>query len=161
MSGDKAPVELLHFWPVHRSLPSIDLRPGGTGFRERLASRLRSPNSVVFSQSRITENPGSLQSGEDRFTLGVIDLLAAKIVGAPLHVADFERVVEEVLEQRNVFKEELLLKVLRSSGNDNSLPERMAGRRYASVLPVPVPASTMRCLRCSVKADSTASAISA
>ena len=39
------------------------------------------------------------------------------------------------------------------------LPERIAGTRYASVLPVPVPAST-RSGRLSSSADSTASAIS-
>src|SRR5450631_2744094 len=38
------------------------------------------------------------------------------------------------------------------------LPERITGSKYASVLPVPVPASTMRC-RFSVSACSTASAI--
>src|SRR5258708_5901724 len=39
------------------------------------------------------------------------------------------------------------------------LPDRMAGTRYARVFPVPVPASTSRCLR-SASADSIASAIS-
>src|ERR1700694_2771181 len=39
------------------------------------------------------------------------------------------------------------------------LPERMAGTKYASVFPVPVPASTSRCFR-SASADSIASAIS-
>src|SRR5271166_4927839 len=38
------------------------------------------------------------------------------------------------------------------------LPERITGNRYASVLPVPVPASTIRC-RFSLSACSTASAI--
>src|SRR6478672_744081 len=38
------------------------------------------------------------------------------------------------------------------------LPDRIAGMRYASVFPVPVPASTIRCLRSAI-ASSTASAI--
>jgi hypothetical protein len=50
-----------------------------------------------------------------------------------------------LLQEGNVLVEKLLLKILRAGGDDDALAgERIAGIRYASVLPVPVPASTIK-----------------
>ena len=46
--------------------------------------------------------------------------MAAKVVGAALHVADFEG-AEERLEERDVFEVELLLEVFGASGKDDAL----------------------------------------
>ena len=49
-----------------------------------------------------------------------VELLLAEVVGAALHVADFER-AEEGFEEGDVFEVELLLKIFGSGGDDDAL----------------------------------------
>ena len=57
---------------------------------------------------------------EQRIVAQRVELVAAEIVAAALHVADLQR-AEQGLEERNVFEEELLLKVFRPGRDDDAL----------------------------------------
>ncbi len=78
------------------------------------------------------------EAGKDGFALGVVDFLAAGVVGTALHVADAELVGEVLLEEGDVFVEELFLEVLGAGrdhdalGGENGgdkIGERLAGAR--------------------------------
>ena len=66
-----------------------------------------------------------LQSAEHRLIGQVIELLAAQIVVAPLHVTGvqlaFAAGKKRLLEKRDIFVEELFLQILGSGGNDDAL----------------------------------------
>ena len=82
---------------------------------------------------------------QDRLVGELVQLLAAKIVVAPLHVADAkalavpgsdcDRPAQQALQERNVLIEELLLQILGAGGDDDALadcesPEQI-GQRLA------------------------------
>jgi hypothetical protein len=70
-----------------------------------------------------------LQPCQDRFTLRVVDFLAAGVVGPAFHVADAKLIGEVLLQEGNVFEEELFLKVLRAGGNDDALTGQDRGHQ--------------------------------
>ena len=77
-----------HFWPVHRSLRASSLAQAELDSGSVLISA-RSPNSVVFSHSRmIWKSATSSRPVEHRLLFGVVDFLPAGVVGAAFHVAD-------------------------------------------------------------------------
>ncbi len=85
--------------------------------------------------------------------------MEAQVVGPALHVADMQ-LAQQRFEERNVPEVKLILQGFGSRGNDDTVPGaqgRQQGRR--EFLPVPVPASTIKWRR-SVRARSTAFAIS-
>ena len=132
-----------HFWPVQGSRERRSW-PKRTRLGQLLISA-RSPVSVrLLPLADAREIVDLLQAVQQRFLLRVVDLLAACVVGAAFHVASAQR-SEMLLQERDVLVEELLLQILRTGGDHDARPERIAGTRYASVLPVPVPASTIRC----------------
>ena len=57
---------------------------------------------------------------EQRVVAESVELVAAEIVGAALHVADLER-AEKGFEEGDVLEEELLLKVFCAGGDDDAL----------------------------------------
>ena len=57
---------------------------------------------------------------EERIVAQGVELVAAEIVAAALHVANLQR-AEERFEERNVFEEELLLQIFRAGGDDDAL----------------------------------------
>ena len=75
-----------------------------------------------------------------------MNFLAAEEVRAALHEGNLQIGREVFLQEGNVFLEELLLQGLRRRGDNHATAA--ANRRdfrYASVLPVPVPASITTC----------------
>ncbi len=85
------------------------------------ASSARSPVSVVFSQSLMMRNwlisSSPFRTGCDG---QVVELLAAKIIAAALHVADAQ-LAQMLLQKRNIFVEELLLQCLGAGRDDDAL----------------------------------------
>ena len=69
------------------------------------------------------------QAAQDRLPFGVVDLLAAGVVAAAFHVADFQRPGEVLLEERNILIKELLLQILGAGGDDHALAGQSAGTR--------------------------------
>ena len=57
---------------------------------------------------------------EERVVAQGVELVAAEVVAAALHVADFQG-SEEGFEERDVFEEELFLEVFGARGNDDAL----------------------------------------
>ena len=110
-----------HFWPEQSSRRASILFHAALDSGSVLISA-RSPNSVVFSHSLDDLEVGDFfEAVEDGLLFGIVDFLAAGVVVAALHVADFERAREMFLQERNVLEEELLLQVLGAGGNDDAL----------------------------------------
>ncbi len=63
-----------------------------------------------------------LQAAQHRLPRGVVNLLAAGVIGAPLHVTDLQRLRYQLLQQRNVLEIQLLLQVLGAGGNHHAPP---------------------------------------
>ena len=61
-----------------------------------------------------------LQPVQHRLVGQVVKLLAAEIIAAPFHVADAQ-LAQMLLQERNVFEEELLLQRLRAGRDDDAL----------------------------------------
>ena len=128
-----------HFWPLHRFAARVDLGPRRADASGSVLISARSPISVVFSHSRmIWKSATSSRPVSTGVVLGVVDLLPAGVIVAPLHVADLQRPREVLLEERDVLEEELLLQVLGAGGDDDALAgeqrrhqvgERLAGAR--------------------------------
>ena len=80
-----------HFCPVHRSQRASILAQALL-FSGSVLISARSPVWVVFSHSRMISKVGDFfQAFEHRLLFGVVDLLAAGVIGAALHVADAQR----------------------------------------------------------------------
>ena len=109
-----------HSVPMQRSVRASSLGHRWL-FSGSSASSARSPVSVVFSQSLMMRN---WLISSSPFSIGcvgqVVQLLAAKIIAAALHVAD-PQLAEVLLEEGNVFVEELLLQGLGAGGDDDAL----------------------------------------
>ena len=119
----------LHFCPAQDSLRA-------SSFHHVLLlsassrSSLRSPVSVFCSQSRMMRKSRDfLDAGQHRLPLGVVQLLAAQVVGAPLHVADRKRLIEEALQKRQIFEIELLLQRFCSGRDNHPFARKKAGTR--------------------------------
>ncbi len=117
--------QALHFWPRQVSERASSL----------CQSALASGSDASSARSPVLRDllPGRdgavvldlLQAAEHRLIGQVVELLAAQIVVAPLHVTDFELAFavgkKRLLEKRNILVEELFLQILGSGGNDDSL----------------------------------------
>ena len=118
-----------HFWPVQSSRRASILAHAVLDSGRILISA-RSPDSVVFSHSRmIWKSATSSRPARIGFLLRVVDLLPAGVVVPALHVADAQGRGEVPLQERNVLEEELLLQVLGAGGDHHARAERMAGTR--------------------------------
>ena len=117
----------LHFWPVQRSL------------RASILAQAVLCSGSVFDFGAVAEFGGLFpvaddlkigdffEAGEDGFAIGIVDFLAAGVVVAALHVADAQGTREVLLEERNVFEEELLLEVLGAGGDHDALAGEEGG----------------------------------
>ncbi len=77
---------------------------------------------MVFSHSLDDLEIGHFfQAGEYGILIGIVNLLAAGVVIAALHVADFEGTGKMLLQERDVFEEKLLLQILGAGGDDDAL----------------------------------------
>ena len=105
----------------------VHLGPGRGGFRERLDLGPVTGFGVLFPLADDLEIGNLFEPGEDRLPLGVVDLLAAGVVGPALHVGDAQLVGEVLLQERNVFEEQLFLQVLGAGGDDDALAGENGG----------------------------------
>ena len=115
----------LHFWPRQVSARASSLCQSALASGSA-ASSARSPVCVVF----LPGGDGAvvldlLQPAEHGLVGQVVELLAAQIVVAPLHVADLQLAFavgkKRLLEKRNIFVEELFLQILGAGGDDDAL----------------------------------------
>jgi len=74
----------------------------------------------LFPGEDVVELVDLFETAEDGVVAQGVELLLAEVVGAALHVTDFER-AEDGLEERDVFEEELLLQVFCAGGDDDAL----------------------------------------
>ncbi len=121
--------KLGHFWPVHRSRARVDLGPGGAGFGQRLDLGAVADFGGLLPLADDLEIGHFLQARQHRLLLGVVDLLAAGVVVAALHVADLQRPREMLLQERNVLEEELLLQILGAGGDHDALAREQRGNQ--------------------------------
>jgi hypothetical protein len=131
----------LHFWPVQASARASSLCQSRLASGSS-ASSARSPVLVVFSQAAMSRYC-SISSKPLRYRLigEVVQLLAAQIIVAALHVADREPKagrfpIQRLLDKRNVFVKELLLQIFCSRRNDDAFARPDHGhqvrQRFAS-----------------------------
>ena len=78
----------------------IHLGPGRGGFGQGLDFGAVADLGGLFPLADDLEIGDFFQAGEHRRILGVVDLLAAGVIIAPLHVADLEGPREVLLEER-------------------------------------------------------------
>ena len=103
------------------------------------ASSARSPVCVVL----LPRGDGAvvldlLQAAQHRLVGKVVELLAAQIVVAPLHVADVQLAFavgeKRLLEKRDILMEELFLQILGAGGNDHALAGANHGHQIGQSL---------------------------
>ena len=157
--GDEAALEIGTLLAGAQVAARVHFGPRGGVFGQGLDFRAVAEFGGLLPFADDFEIGHLFQAGEHGLFFGVVDFLPAGVVIAALHVADFQRPREMLLEKRDVFEKQLLLEILGAGGDHHALARRSAGTRYARVFPVPVPASTIR-WRLSARAASTASAIS-
>ena len=136
--GDEAALEVGALLAGAQVGAGIHLGPGGAGFRQRLDFGAVAEFGGLLPLADDLEIGHFFQAGEHRLLFGVVDLLAAGVVVAALHVADLERPRKVLLQERDVLEEELLLQVLGAGGDHDALAgeqrrhqvgERLAGAR--------------------------------
>ena len=133
--GDETAFELGAFLAGAEFAAGVHLGPGGGGFRERLDLGPVAGFRVLFPLADDLEIGDLFQAGEDRLPLGVVDLLAAGVVGPALHVADAKLVGEVLLQERDVFEEQLLLKVFGAGGDHDPLAGEDSGDEIGERFP--------------------------
>ena len=107
-------------WPRQASLRASSLCQSAED-SGRSSISARSPVSVVFSHCGDgVELVDLFEAGEERLVAQGVELVAAEIVGAALHVADLQR-AEQRFEEGDVLEEELLLQILGAGGDDDAL----------------------------------------
>ena len=103
----------------------VELVPERAGFGQR-----REFGTVAGLRHLLPGGDGAvvldlLQSAEHRLVGEVVELLAAQIVVAPLHVADVQLAFavgkKRLFEKRDILVEELFLQILGAGGNDDAL----------------------------------------
>src|SRR5258708_26103100 len=115
--GDEAALPLLALLSGAAVGARIELLPELIGFRQLLELGAVAAFCNRLPLSNLAILLDLLQSVEHRLIREVLELLPAEIVVAPLHVAD-PQLAQVLLQEGNVFEEELLLKVLGAGGNN-------------------------------------------
>ncbi len=146
--GDEAAVPGAALLPQAGVGAGIELVPERAGFGKRRQFGLVPGLRDLFPGGDGAVVLDLLQSAQHGLIGKVIELLAAQIVVAALHVADFELAFavgeKRLLEKRDILVEELFLQILGSGRNDDSLARANDGHQVGQRFAVPVPASTIR-----------------
>ena len=107
-------------WPRQASVRASSFCQSGED-SGRASISARSPVSVVFSHcGDVVELVDLFEAVEERVVAQGVELVAAEVVAAALHVADLQR-AEEGFEEGDVLEEELLLQVFGAGGDDDAL----------------------------------------
>src|ERR1019366_4269872 len=109
--------------------PGIHPGPNGGTFGQALDFGAVAHLAGLFPLADNLEIGYFLQAGEHRSVFGVVDLLAAGVIVAPLHVADLEGAREVLLKKGNVFEKKLLLEGLGPGGDDDPLAGEQGGHQ--------------------------------
>ncbi len=102
----------------------IHLGPRRAGFGQRFDFGPVAEFGGLFPFADGLEIRHFLQTGEHWLLIHVVDFLAAGVVGAAFHVADFEWPRKVLLQERNVLEKELLLQVLGAGGDYDALARK-------------------------------------
>ena len=134
--GDETAVVVGALLPAAQFGAGIHLGPGRGRFGQGLDFGAVAHLAGLLPLADDLEIGDLFQPGEHRSVLGVVDLLAAGVIIAPLHVADLKGAREVLLEERDVLEEKLLLEGFGPGGDDDALAgeqgrhqvgERLAG----------------------------------
>ena len=109
-----------HFWPLHSSPRASILAHAELFSGSCLDLRAIAGFGGLFPGLDDLKIGDLFQARQHRLLFGVVDLLAAGVVGAPFHVAGAQR-AQVFLEERNVLEEELFLEILGPCGDDDAL----------------------------------------
>ena len=118
--SDEAAVELFALLAGAELAAGVETVPDGAVLRQFLELGAVSGFGLLFPGA---DEPAVLdfdESGQGRALLGFVELLAAEVVVAALHVGHVERAVEIPFEERDVLVVELLLQVLRAGRDDDA-----------------------------------------
>src|SRR5204863_9258445 len=104
---------------------SIQLVPERAGFGQRLQFGAVSSGGVLLPRGNRAILLDLFESAQHRLARQVVQLFAAKIIVASFHIADAKFAValrvNRLLDKRNVFMKELLLKILGAGRNYDAL----------------------------------------
>ena len=89
--GDEAALEIGALLAGAQVAAGVELGPGGAGFGQRLDFGAVAEFGGLLPLADDLEIGHFLQAGQHRLLFGVVDLLAAGVVVAALHVADLQR----------------------------------------------------------------------
>ena len=129
MSVRKQRSNCLHFWPAQSSRRASTFAQAVL-FSGSVRISARSPASVVFSHSRmIWKSVYLFQPAQHRRALGIVDLLAARVVPTAFHVADLQGRGKVLLEERTSLKKSCSCRFFVPVEITTRRPERMAGIR--------------------------------
>ena len=118
--SDEAAVELFALLAGAELAAGVEMVPDGAVLRELLELGAVSGFGLLFPGADELEVLDFDESGKGGALLGFVELLAAEVVVAALHVGHVERAVEVLFEKRDVFVVELLLQVLRAGRDDDA-----------------------------------------
>jgi hypothetical protein len=117
----------LHFCPIQASVRASSLCQSALASGKLRKFRPVTGRSRLLPRGNCAILLNLLQSAQHRLVRKVVELLAAQIIVAALHVANrkpgtgspFSR--QRLLQERNVLVEKLFLQILRASGDDHTL----------------------------------------
>ena len=118
--SDEAAVELFALLAGAELAAGVETVPDGAVLRQFLELGAVSGFGLLFPGADELAVLDFDESGQGRTLLGFVELLAAEVVVAALHVGHVERAVEIPFEERDVLVVELLLQVLRAGRDDNA-----------------------------------------
>ncbi len=108
-----------HFWPVQASERASTLAHAEEFSGSFLISAAIAGFGGLFPVANDLEIRDLFQAAQHRLLLGVVDLLAAGVVGAALHVGRAQ-LSHVLLQKGDVLEVELLLQILGAGGDDDA-----------------------------------------
>jgi hypothetical protein len=129
--GEEAALVLLALLAGAKIAAGVDLGPGSALFRQLLDLRAVADFGGLLPGLDHLEIGDFLQAGQHCLAVGVVNLLAAGIVVAALHIADAQGAREMLLQEGDVLEEELFLQILGAGGNHNAFAGKDRGHQVS------------------------------
>src|SRR5579871_5417378 len=107
--GDEASLELLAFLAAAQIAARIDLRPQAARFGQGFNLGAVAGFGLLLPRADDLEIRHFFQALQYRFLVGIVNFLAARVIGAALHIASPKRSAEMFLQERDVLEKKLLL----------------------------------------------------
>ena len=118
--GDEAALKVGALLAAAELAARVDLGPGGAALRQGADFGAIADFGGLLPVADDLEIGHFLQAVEDGFLVGVVDLLAAGVVVAALHVADLQGAGKMLLEEGDILEKELLLEIFGASGDHDA-----------------------------------------